>query len=73
MAKEFEEAKKKVAECTQAIEATAVPDLSHPKAVASFVAEIENYSAILDMGIVVLLLALRATNQFQRLTLILFR
>ena len=51
MAKELEEAKQKVAECDQAIEATAVPDLSHPKAVkASFVAEIENYSAILDMG-----------------------
>ena len=51
MAKEFEEAKQKVAECDQAIATTPVPDLSHPKAVkASFVAEIENYSAILDMG-----------------------
>lgn len=51
MAKEFEEAKQKVEECNQAIKAISVPDLSHPKAVkASFISEIENYSAILDMG-----------------------
>ena len=51
MAKEFETAKQKVKECDQAIKAISVPDLSHPKAVkASFIVELDNYSAILELG-----------------------